>query len=129
MAWVDRSDGKAGILAIVSSATTGEQPSSLAVYHGHRNLVWTFVKDVPEVLFWLLLPLHVVQNIVSLVMFTLRGEGRVMLRAKRDVIKGLPKMWRKRQLVQSTRIATVREIWRVLDKHIIPARDGTNWKG
>lgn len=106
----------------VGSATTGGQHSDFAVYHGHRNLVWTFVKDVPEVLFWLLLPLHMTMNLVTLVVFTLRGQGRVMLRAKRDAIKGLPKMWRKRKLVQSTRVATVREIWRLMDKHLVPAR-------
>jgi len=50
------------------------------------------------------------------------GRGGVILRAKRDALLGLPKMWRKRQAIQSTRIATVREIWRVMDKHVIPVR-------
>lgn len=106
----------------VGSATTGGQHSDFSVYHGHRNLVWTFVKDMPGGVFWLLLPLHVAMNLVALVVFTLRGQGRVILRAKWDAIKGLPKMWRKRQLVQSTRITTVREIWRLMDKQIVPAR-------
>ncbi len=42
----------------VGSGTTGGQHSDFALYHGHRNLVWTFVKDMPGILFWLLLPLH-----------------------------------------------------------------------
>jgi GT2 family glycosyltransferase len=42
----------------VGSATTGGADSDFCVYHGHRNLVWTFVKDMPGILFWLLLPLH-----------------------------------------------------------------------
>ncbi len=106
----------------VGSATTGGKHSDFSVYHGHRNLVWTFVKNMPGILFWLLLPLHVAMNLVTLVVFALRGQGRVILRAKWDAIKGLPKMWRKRQTIQSTRIATVREIWRYLDKQIVPAR-------
>ncbi|MFO0697675.1 MAG: hypothetical protein U0236_00470 [Nitrospira sp.] len=53
----------------------------------------------------------------------------MILRAKRDALLGLPKMWRKRKTIQATRIATTREIWRMLDKHIVPARDGTDWKG
>ena len=106
----------------VGSGTTGGQHSEFAVYYGHRNLVWTYVKDMPGVLFWSFLPLHLAMNLIALVVFTLRGQGRVVLRAKRDAIKGLPKMWRKRQLIQSTRIATVREIWRLMDKRIIPAR-------
>lgn len=106
----------------VGSATTGGKHSDFSVYHGHRNLVWTFVKDMPGILFWLLLPLHVVMNLVSIVWFALRGQGRVILKAKRDALLGLPKMWRKRRAIQSTRMATVREIWRVMDKQILPTR-------
>jgi GT2 family glycosyltransferase len=106
----------------VGSGTTGGQHSEFAVYHGHRNLVWTYVKDMPGVLFYLFLPLHIAMNLGSLVMLTLRGQGRVILRAKWDAIKGLPKMWRKRQTIQSARIATVREIWRLLDKQVVPVR-------
>ncbi|MDH5738889.1 MAG: glycosyltransferase family 2 protein [Nitrospira sp.] len=106
----------------VGSATTGGQHSAFSVYHGHRNLVWTYVKNMPRILFWLLLPLHVAMNLVTLMVFALRGQGRVILRAKWDAIKGLPKMWRKRQTIQSTRVATVCEIWRLMDKQFIPAR-------
>jgi hypothetical protein len=77
---------------------------------------------MPGLLFWLLFPLHVTLNLVSIVWFALRGQGRVILKAKRDALLGLPTMWRKRQAIQSTRMATVREIWRVMDTHIVPTR-------
>ena len=91
----------------------------ISVYHGRRNLVWAFVKDMPGLLFWLLLPLHVMLNLVSMVWFALRGQSGVILRAKRDALRGLPSMWRKRQDIQKGRIASVGEIWRVLDKRWI----------
>jgi hypothetical protein len=47
-----------------------------------------------------------------------------MLRAKWDAIKGLPKLWRKRRLIQSARVATLREICRLIDKRIMPVRHG-----
>lgn len=100
----------------VGSGTTGGQHSDFAMYYGHRNLVWTFAKDMPGILFWLLLPLHVMLNLVSIVWFALRGQGSVILRAKRDAIKGLPKMWRKRRAIQNNRMVSVGEIWRILDK-------------
>lgn len=106
----------------VGSGTTGGQHSDFAVYLGHRNLVWTFVKNMPGMLFWLLLPLHVALNLVSILWFALRGQGMVILRAKRDALLGLPKMWRKRQLIQKARLASVRDIWRVLDKRLLPIR-------
>ncbi len=108
----------------VGSGTSGGQHSDFAVYHGHRNLVWTYVKNMPGVLFWMFLPLHLAMNLGVLVAFMLRGQGRTMLRAKWDAIKGLPKMWRKRRLIQSARVATLREIWRLMDKRIMPVRHG-----
>ena len=102
----------------VGSATTGGQHSDFSVYHGHRNLVWTFVKNMPGALFWLLLPLHVLLNLASIIWFTLQGRGRVILRAKRDAWLGLPKMWRKRQQIQKVRSASIGEIWRQLDKRM-----------
>jgi len=106
----------------VGSGTTGGRHSSFALYHGHRNLVWTFVKNMPGILFWLLLPLHVFLNLVSLFWFTLRGQGGVIWRAKRDACLGLPKMWCKRQHIQKTRIASIAEVWRQLDKRIISTK-------
>lgn len=103
----------------VGSGTTGGQHSDFALYHGHRNLVWTFVKNMPDFLFWLLLPLHVSLNLVSIIWFTLRGRGGVIWRAKRDAVLGLPKMWHKRQPIQKARVASIGEVWRQLDKRII----------
>ncbi len=106
----------------VGSGTTGGQHSDFSVYHGHRNLVWTFVKNMPGVLFWLLLPLHVALNLASIIWFALRGQGGVILRAKRDALLGLPRMWRKRRQIQKTRVASIGDIWRVLDKRLLPMR-------
>ena len=103
----------------VGSATTGGRHSDFSIYHGHRNLVWTYVKDMPGVLFWFLLPLHIILNLVSIFWFLLLGKGAVILRAKRDAIKGIPRMWRKRREIQKHRTAVVRDIWHALNKLMI----------
>jgi GT2 family glycosyltransferase len=103
----------------IGSASSGGKHSDFSVYHGHRNLVWTFVKNMPGLLFWLLLPLHVLLNLGTLVLFTGNGQGRVIWQAKRDAIRGLPKMWKKRTQIQIQRIATPLEIWRLLDKRLL----------
>lgn len=100
----------------VGSGTTGGQHSGFAVYYGHRNLVWTYVKDMPGMLFWAFLLLHMAMNLVALVVFTVRGQGGVMFRAKRDAVMGIPRMWRKRRQVQSKRVVSWRAILRVLEK-------------
>ncbi|MGZ8143632.1 MAG: glycosyltransferase family 2 protein [Methylosarcina sp.] len=106
----------------VGSATTGGQHSDFSIYHGHRNLVWTFIKDMPGILFWLLLPLHVLLNLVSVVYFVSRDRGRVILRAKRDALKGIPKMLKKRRKIQQSRKASIAAIWHGLDKRWLPFR-------
>lgn len=103
----------------VGSASTGGQHSDFSVYHGHRNLVWTFVKNMPGALFWLLLPLHLMMNVLAVIWFMARGQGRVIVRAKWDAINGLPKVWAERQKIQARRVAKVKDIWRVLDKRVI----------
>lgn len=102
----------------VGSATTGGQRSDFSVYHGHRNLVWTFVKNMPGTLFWLMLPLHMALNLASILWFSMRGQGRVILKAKRDALFGIPRMWRRRRNIQANRVASIGEIWKALDKRI-----------
>ncbi|MCX7218012.1 MAG: glycosyltransferase family 2 protein [Burkholderiales bacterium] len=106
----------------IGSGTTGGQHSAFALYHGHRNLVWTFVKNMPGILFWLLLPLHVALNLVSIIIFSFRGHGKIILRAKRDAFLGLPEMWRKRRHIQKNRVVTISAIWRQLDKRLRPSK-------
>jgi GT2 family glycosyltransferase len=106
----------------IGSGTTGGQHSDFSVYHGHRNLVWTFVKDMPGILFWLLLPMHVLLNLVSLIWFTMRGQGGVIWRSKRNAVSGLPKMWRKRQIIQENRIASISDIWQQFDKRMFTTK-------
>ena len=102
----------------IGSATTGGQHSDFSIYHGHRNLVWAFVKNMPGALFWLCLPYHLTLNAATLIWYGFKGRWRVIFRAKLDAIKGLPKMWGKRREIQAQRVASVRDIWNMLDKRM-----------
>jgi GT2 family glycosyltransferase len=102
----------------VGSASTGGELSDFAVYHGFRNPMWVFIKNMPCVLFWLLLPLHIALNLVSLLLFSIRGQGKVILRSKKDAFLGIPRMWRKRREIQKNRVGSIITIWKALDKRI-----------
>jgi len=102
----------------VGSVSTGGQQSDFAVYHGFRNLAWVFVKNMPGALFWPLLPLHIALNLASILLFSIRGQRRVILKAKRDAFLGIPRMWRKRRDIQANRVASIGGIWKALDKRI-----------
>lgn len=89
----------------VSSAFSGYR-SNFAVYHGERNMVWTFLKDMPAPLLWRYLPQHVLLNLAALVYYPFRGQGRVVWRAKADAVRQWRAVWRDRQrLQQRTRVA------------------------
>jgi len=109
----------------VGSGTTGGQHSDFSIYHGHRNLVWTFVKDMPGLLFCLLLPLHIVLNLVTILWFVMQGQGNVILRAKRDALLGVPKMWRKRKMIQRNKKVSIGDIWPILNKQIFRNQTGS----
>ena len=84
----------------VGSAVT-RKGSDFAIYHGHRNLVWTYAKDMPWPLLLAYLPAHLMVNLGSLAYFAVRGRGRAILRAKRDALRALPEVLRRRRAVQA----------------------------
>ncbi len=97
----------------VGSASAG-RGSSFALYHGHRNLVWTYFKNMPLALLVLYLPFHLLWNAAAIVWFSLRGQSAPILRAKRDALLGLPRVLRQRRTVQARRVIGVRELRRAM---------------
>ena len=100
----------------IGSATFGKK-SDFSIYHGHRNLVWTYVKDMPPLLFWFYLPLHIAVNIFFLIYFTLRGQGSAIWRAKVDALRRLPPMLKKRRGIQQQRKISTAEIHRAMSRN------------
>ena len=99
--------------------------SDFQLYHGHRNLVWTYVKNMPGWLFWFYLPSHLLLNFASLIAFTLGGKGGPLWRAKRDAVKGLRRAWTKRREIQQRRVSRLRDLRRAMRGGLIrkPCRE------
>jgi GT2 family glycosyltransferase len=104
----------------VGSAVSGRH-SDFTTYHGHRNLVWVYFKNMPGALLWLYLPQHVLLNLVECCVFLARDQGRTILRAKLDAAKGLTRVWGKRRKVQAARKCQVADIMRAM-RHGWPRR-------
>ncbi len=113
----------------VGSAITG-RTSDFSVYHGHRNLVWTWCKNMPAALVALYWPLHLVLNLVDLAWFTARGQGRVIWRAKWDALRGLPRVLGQRKAVQATRRVGAWELRRAMTRGLAAyASHHRSWAG
>jgi GT2 family glycosyltransferase len=106
------------VVTHIGSATSGKQ-SDFVVYHGHRNLVWSFVKNMPLPLLLLLIPLHLLVSLCLMVVFATRGKLVIYLKAKRDALAGIPKAFRKRpEILGRRRISSLR-LLRLLDYSVL----------
>jgi GT2 family glycosyltransferase len=108
----------AAVVRHVGSALSGYR-SNFAVYHGERNAVWTFVKDMPGPLLWLYLPQHIALNVAALLYYPWRGQGKVVFRAKVDAVRGLPSVLRRRKLVQRGRRVDAWTLRRALRRGVL----------
>ena len=97
----------------VGSASSGRR-SAFTVYHGHRNLVWTFFKNMPSSMLARYWPHHMLLNALSIAHLAARGQGGPIVRAKRDAFIALPRVMRQRRRVQRTRRASAAELRRAM---------------
>lgn len=102
----------------VGSASTGKI-SDFVVYHGHRNLVWTYFKNMPGILFWRYLPLHILMNLFFIISFIFKGKGLAILRAKVDALRRLPAIIRTRRYIQSSRKISASDILQAMNKDVL----------
>ncbi len=79
----------------VGSAIT-ERESDFSIYHGHRNLVWTYFKNMPTGPLWRYMLQHIFMNLMSIIFYSVKGRPGVILKAKWHAIMGLPTQIRKR---------------------------------
>ena len=98
----------------VGSGSTASR-SAFSTYYGQRNLIWTFVKNMPGLLFYLLLPAHVFFNLLYLLASLFIPAGKALRQGKRDALKKLPQMLAKRKIIQSGRKISLLHFAKLLD--------------
>jgi GT2 family glycosyltransferase len=113
----------------VGSASTGKK-SSFSVYYGYRNLIWTFLKDMPDFLYWLYLPLHLGTILFFALYLTMQGQGRAIWSAIFDAIRGFPQMLRKRRKIQGSIKIKPFDLFSVMSSNLFePYREFINRNG
>jgi GT2 family glycosyltransferase len=99
----------------VGSPSTG-RTSDFTVFHAQRNMVWTYAKNMPVPLFWLYLPEHFLVNLLALAGYSLRGQARVVWRAKLEAVRLLPRVLAERRRLQAGRRADPWQLRRLMGK-------------
>jgi GT2 family glycosyltransferase len=99
----------------VGSGSTSRY-SDFAVYHGQRNLVWSYFRNMPGIWFWIYLPQHFLFSILALIWFSLKGKSVPVLKARWDALKGLPRVLKLRQRTQNSKIVNDRQVVDAMNK-------------
>ena len=94
------------------SGITGRR-SDFTTYHGHRNRVWTYLRDTPGPLLALSLPLHLALNLYLAGRLAFAGQMRPYLRAMRDAVRGARPFLAERRALH-TGTASTRQVARAL---------------
>ena len=97
----------------VHSATSGKM-SPFTLYHVQRNKWFTLVKNWPLPLLLYRLPLILLFDLGSLSLALLRGRTGAAMRARRDVLRYLPRLIARRRSVQAGRRLTMTETARLM---------------
>jgi len=105
----------------LGSATSGVD-SAFSVYHGYRNLEWTFIKNMPSPLIWRYVPLHAFAIAAELIWFSRKGLAWSVLRAKWDALAGLAPAISDRRKIQATRTVDTNTVRALLDQSPLRSR-------
>ncbi len=71
-----------------------------SIFHGTRNMIWTFVKNMPGPLFWPLLPIHIAILFILLLRAGLRRKIKPTVCGIVAACRGLPEIWASRRTIQ-----------------------------
>ena len=97
-----------------SATIVHDSPTS--VYYSHRNLEWTYLKNMPASLIFKSFILHLVYDLASFLYFLSCGRGKEFIRAKTDALKGFKAAMDKRSKIQSDCRVTDEYIWKLLEQ-------------
>jgi len=93
------------IIHHVGGGLTG-RASDFSIYHGTRNRIWTYVKNMPAPIFWITIPGHVALSVYLLARGVMTGRVRQTWRGMRDGLLGAARMRRNGQEARRRRVSS-----------------------
>ena len=103
------------IVRHVGSAIAGKG-SDFSIYHTQRNMVWTYFRNMPAPYLWIYLPAHFLENVGSVLWFSLYWRRSIAWQAKRDAFRALPEIWRERRSIQAGRRVPARLVLKCMER-------------
>ena len=103
----------AAVVRHAGSGVSGRY-SDFTMFHGHRNRIWTFVKNTPGGWFWLLLPYHLAFNLLYLGSAVRRGVFRPVWRSYVAAVAGMGPFWADRKALARGRRSSFAQVLRIM---------------
>jgi GT2 family glycosyltransferase len=97
------------------SATMG-RASATAVFHGQRNLEWTWLKNTPGALLIRSAPAHALYSIAGMLHYLRQGTFGAALRGKLAALAGVPAVLADRRRIQRGRRTDASALAAVMDR-------------
>lgn len=89
-------------VAHVGSASTSVR-SDFALYHGYRNRLWLYLKNMPLAVLIPTLPLHIGLTLLGALIDTLKGRGRTAWRGIGEALAGMGPILKARHTIAKSR--------------------------
>lgn len=104
--------------AVVRHAGSGSMGvlSDATVFHGQRNLEWTWVKNTPWRLLLATAVPHALYSTAGVLYYVRAGRGKAAVRGKFAALAALPAVWRDRRRVQASACTPARHITRLMER-------------
>jgi len=88
--------------------------SEFSVFHGTRNRIWTFIKNMPPLGFVLLAPIHAVMTVALLVWSLPKGRFRPTWRGVSHGLRRIGSIWNDRKSIQARRKISSLQLFSVM---------------
>jgi GT2 family glycosyltransferase len=92
--------------------------AAFRLYHGHRNMIRVYLKNMPKTLLMLTLPAHIAVNLFGIVRSLWRGDAAIVIRAKYDAVRAIDRVLEQRKDVERRATVGSWQIWRQLSKAV-----------
>jgi GT2 family glycosyltransferase len=81
---------------------TAKTGSDISVYFGNRNILWYVMKNFPKRTLFVFIPWIIGRYFAVIPYYCLKNKGRVIINAKIDAVRGIPKIIKKRKRIKQT---------------------------
>ena len=93
--------------------------SNFLLYHKRRNVEYTYFKNMPILLLFITFPFHIIYEFFTLIEAVIIGKLGQFLKSKLDFLRNLPKVLKKRRIIQQSRVVRLSDLWGVLSKNYL----------